>query len=72
MTQSNLSTKQKQTQRHREQACGCQGVGGGGEKHWGLGLADANCYVGPISYSIGDCIQCPRVSHNEKEMHIYV
>ena len=37
----NLSAKQKET--HREQACGCQGSGGG----WigGLGLADANCYV---------------------------
>ena len=27
----NLSTKQKQTQRHREQTRGCQGGGGGNE-----------------------------------------
>ena len=27
MTQMNLSMKQKQTHRHREQTCGCQGVG---------------------------------------------
>ena len=25
----NLSTEQKQTHGHREQTCGCQGVGGG-------------------------------------------
>ena len=28
MAQMNLSTKQKQTHRHREQTCGCQGEGG--------------------------------------------
>ena len=45
MTQMNLSTKQKQTHRLREQTCGCQGVGGM-RKGWtgSLGLADANCY----------------------------
>ena len=42
----NLSTKQKQTCRHRGQTCGCQG----GEKvgtEWigNLGLADANYYI---------------------------
>ena len=41
MTQTNLSTKQKQTQRHREQTCGCPG-GGEVEEEWtgSLGLAD--------------------------------
>ena len=43
MTQMNLSMKEKQTHRHREQTCGCQGVGGTGEGWIGsLGLADAN------------------------------
>ena len=28
MAQMNLSTQQKQTHRHREQTCGCQGEGG--------------------------------------------
>ena len=27
MTQMNLSTEQKQTHRHKEQTCGCQGEG---------------------------------------------
>ena len=42
----NLPTKQKQTHRHREQACGCQKEGKVGEE-WirSLGLADANYYI---------------------------
>ena len=41
----NLYTKQKQTQRHREQACGSQG-GSGEEMGWtgSLGLVHANYY----------------------------
>ena len=46
MTQMNLSTKQKQTHRHREQICGGQEGGGVGEGWSGsLGLADANFYI---------------------------
>ena len=46
MTQMNLSTKQKQTHRRREQTCGCQGGGVVGEGWSGsLGLADANYYI---------------------------
>ena len=42
----NLPTKQKQTHRHREQTCGCQG-GEGVVEEWigSLGLADANYYI---------------------------
>ena len=42
----NLSMKQKQTHRQREQACGCQ-RGGGVEEGWteSLRLADANYYI---------------------------
>ena len=36
MTQMNLSTKQKQTQRHREQTCGCQRGAEAGEG-WNIG-----------------------------------
>ena len=41
----NLSTKQRETHRHRGQTCGCQG--GGVEEGWigSLGLADANNYI---------------------------
>ena len=46
MTQMNLSVKQKQTHRHREQTWGCQGGGETGEGWTGsLGLADANYYI---------------------------
>ena len=41
--QMNLSVKQKQTQRCKEQICGCQGRGEEWEGRTGsLGLADAN------------------------------
>ena len=33
-TQTNLSTKQKLTHRHRNQTFGCQGGGAGGGKAW--------------------------------------
>ena len=39
----NLSTKQRQSHRHREQTCGCQGGGGVGEGWSGrLGSADVS------------------------------
>ena len=42
----NLSTKQKQTPRHGEQTCGCQGGGKEGEGWTGnLGLLGANYYI---------------------------
>ena len=37
VAQMNLSTKQKQTHRHREQTCGCQGMG---KELDGLGVWD--------------------------------
>ena len=44
MTQMNLSLRQKQTHRHKEQTCGCQR---GGRDGWtgSFGLADANYYI---------------------------
>ena len=35
----NLSTEQKQTHGHGEQACGCQGVGGGSQMDWDFGIS---------------------------------
>ena len=43
MTQMHKSTKQRQTPRHREQTCGCQGEGLGEGRTGRLELADANC-----------------------------
>ena len=41
----NISMKQKQTHRYREQTCGCQRDGEVWEKRIGnLGLAEANIY----------------------------
>ena len=46
MRQMNLSTKQKQTHRHRDQTCGCQG-GGKEVEGWigNMGLVDASFYI---------------------------
>ena len=38
MTQMNLSTKQKQTHRQREQICDCQGGGEGSGMDWKFGV----------------------------------
>ena len=54
----NLSTKQKQTHKHREQICGCQGGGGVWEGWTGsLGLSDAKRT---------DKKQGPTVQHREQ------
>ena len=69
MTQMNLSTKQKQTHRHREQTCGCQGGGEVGE--FGIGrckllhLEWINNKV--LMYSTGNYIKYPVINHNGKE-----
>ena len=46
MAQMSLSIKQKQTQKHREQTCGCQG---GEEREWGgqgvWDYSDVNYYI---------------------------
>ena len=39
MIQMNISMKEKQTHKHREQTCGCQGEGSGGEIHWEFGVS---------------------------------
>ena len=56
----NLSTKQKQTHRHREQTCGCQG--GGGWARDGLGVWDQQMQT--IIYRM-DKQQGPTVQHRE-------
>ena len=43
----NLSVKKKQTHRHTEQTCGCQGGGDVGGMEWEFGVqnANANYYI---------------------------
>ena len=53
----NLSMKQTQTHRHREQTCGCQWGGGLGEGWTGsLGLADANYSIKNGQTTMSYCI----------------
>ena len=67
MTQMNLSTKQKQTHRHREQTCGYQG------KDWEFGISRCKLlYIGWINnkvllYSTGNYIEYPVINRNGKE-----
>ena len=72
MTQMNLSTKQKQTHRHREQTCGCQGGGWGG-MDWEFGVSRCKLLHTEwmdnkvLLYSTGNYIQQPGINHNGKE-----
>ena len=74
MTQINLSMKQKQTHRHRDQTCGCQGGGEvGGGMNWEFGVS--RCKLLHIEwinnkvllYNTGNYIQYPGINHNGKE-----
>ena len=73
MTQMNLSVKKKQTHRHTEQTCGCQGEEGRGGIDWEfaisryklLNLEWINNKV--LLYSTGNYILYPVINHNGKE-----
>ena len=62
MAQMNLSTEKKQTHRHGEQTCGCQG--GGGESEMDQEFGVNRCKLLPLEcisneillYSTGNCI----------------
>ena len=69
----NLSTKQEQTHRHREQTCGCPSTGVGGRDElgvWGWQMQTITYRMdkeqGP-TYSTGNYIQYPVIWHNGKE-----
>ena len=71
----NISTKQKQTHRHRKQTCGCQGGGGWGRMDWEFGVSrldsiryGMNKQEG-LLYSTGNYIQYPVIM--EKNMKEY-
>ena len=73
-TQMNLSMKQKQTHRQREQACGCQEREAGGtgrDLEFGVSRSKP-LYIEWISnkvlpYSTGNYIQYPAINHDGKE-----
>ena len=73
----NVSMKQKQTHRHREQTVVAKGEERWGGKGWELGISRCKLvYTGWINnkvllYSTGDYIQYPVINQNEKE-YIYV
>ena len=72
MAQMNLSTKQKQIHRHREQTSGCQGAGVGSGMDWDfwvnrcklLHLEGIDNKV--LLYSTGNYIQSPGIDHDGK------
>ena len=70
----NLTMKQKQTQRQREQTCGCQGrrdCGGGLDWKFGVNrcklLHMEQTENKVLLYSTGNYIQYPGIKHNGKE-----
>ena len=74
MTQMNTPMKQKQTNRHREQICGCQARGGSRRwKNWEFVINKCKLlYIGWINnkvllYNTGNHIQYPMINHNGKE-----
>ena len=83
MTQTNLSMKQKQTQRHRKEACGCQrGRRMREGTDWEFGVS--RCKLLQIEWTDNkvllhgtrNYIQCPGINHNGKEykkecVHMY-
>ena len=72
MTEMNSSMKEKQTHRHREQTCGCQGGSGEG-MDWEFGISRGKLlYIGWINnkvllYIIGNYINYTVINHNGKE-----
>ena len=73
----NLTTKQKQTHRHREQTCGGQREGGGGGLDWEFGTSRYRLYIEWINnnvllYSTGIYIHYPVINHNGKEYEKYI
>ena len=72
MTQMNLSTKQKQTHRRREQTCGCQRGGEGMDGEFGISRCKL-LYIKWINnkvllYSTEDYIQYPVINHNGEDI----
>ena len=69
----NISIKQNQTHRHREQTCGCQEGRVGGGEDWEFGISRCKLlYIDWINnkvllYSTGNYSQYSVINHNGKE-----
>ena len=69
----NLSTKQKQTHRHREQICGCQGGGGKEWEDWEFGVGRCKLLCSEqiskevLLYSTGNYIQSSGIDHDGRQ-----
>ena len=68
----NLSTKQKQSHRHREQTSGCQGGGGGGGEVNMLNTVYRTNKNKALLHCAGNSIQYPVINHNRKEYFLNV
>ena len=68
----NIYMKQKQTHRHKEPTCGCQGGGWGRGKDGELGISRCKLvYIGWVNnkgllYSTRNYIQCPVINRSRK------
>ena len=73
MAQTSLSTKLKQTHRHRKQTCGCQRRGGGNVMDWEFGVS--RCKLLHLEWidtkvllcSTRNYIQFPVIDHDGNE-----
>ena len=83
MAQMNISPEEKQTHRHREQTCGCQGEEGGSWMDWEFGGGRSKLlHLEWISnevplYSRGKYIQSLGIEHDgggyeKKSMYTYI
>ena len=77
MTQMNLSMKQKETHRYREQTCGCHGRGKLGERWIGRGfirckLLHREQINNKVLLYIGNYIPYPMINHNGNDTCIYM
>ena len=70
-----IHTKQKQTQKHREETCGCQGESGGGRGIvWEFGVS--RCKLLSVEWTnsrvllhnIGNYVQYPVINYNGRKL----
>ena len=75
----NISMKQKQIHRHREQTCGCQGRGWVREGQWEFGISRGKLVYREwinkvLLFSTGNYIHYSEINHNGKNIkkNVYI